>query len=127
MGIRQACGSMILMASGLLSFPGCSLWTADTNNRSMQYESILEGESKALAGRYQDVGSDGSIKPHPEFSHTVSPDQYDQRTTDTITLGTPSSDSNKMQKSESILEGPPGNLSRPDSKRTNSSHGTPVQ
>lgn len=60
---RSMCAS-ILMASGMFLFAGCSAWGPSTKGTAQFDSSDVEGQSKSLAGVYQDVQSNGSIKPH---------------------------------------------------------------
>jgi hypothetical protein len=63
----------MVMVSGVFVFTGCSFWA---------------NEPQRGAGTYKDVGSDGSIKPHPGSSYEMS--QEPQRRTDSeIILGGP--------------------------------------
>ncbi len=64
MTIRQTC-AYIVMASGILFTIGCSLMV-DQPKGDSQSDSTVSGHSKSLAGVYADLGSDGSIKPHPQ-------------------------------------------------------------
>ncbi len=68
--IRQTCVSMV-MVSGILLFAGCAFVNYDPHERA-QFDSTLGSQSTSLAGSYSDVGSDGSIKPHPESSYKMS-------------------------------------------------------
>ena len=52
------------MASGMFLFAGCSAWGPSTKGTAQFDSSDVEGQSKSLAGVYQDVQSNGSIKPH---------------------------------------------------------------
>ena len=56
----------MVMASGLFSIAGCSAWGPSTKGNAQFDSSAVEGQSKSLAGAYKDVGSNGSIQPHPE-------------------------------------------------------------
>ena len=66
MRIRQACIYMSL-TSAILSFAGCSAWGPESKGDAQIQSTVGR---KSLAGMYSDVGSDGSIKPHPESSMT---------------------------------------------------------
>jgi hypothetical protein len=57
--------SVLLMTSAMLSSAGCSLWGPNSKGEA-QFESTEMGPSMSLAGAYSDIGSDGSIKPHPK-------------------------------------------------------------
>lgn len=82
MTIRQTC-VYVLMASGMITFAGCSAWGPSTKGEAQLDNSAVEGQSKSLAGVYKDVDSNGSIKPHPLEVGT------DGRTDGVITLGGP--------------------------------------
>ena len=84
--IRQTCVYMV-MVSGILLFAGCA-FLADEPQRGAQFDSTLGSQSKSLAGSYGDIGSDGSIKPHPESSYKMSQEPQ-SRTDGAITLGGP--------------------------------------
>jgi hypothetical protein len=85
--IRQTCVYMV-MVSGILLFAGCA-FLADRPQGEAQLDSTTLGtQSKSLAGSYRDVGSDGSIKPHPRPSYNMS-QEPDSRTGGAITLGAP--------------------------------------
>ena len=64
MTIRHTCVGLVL-ASGMFSFAGCSAWGPSTKGEAQFDSSTVEGQSKSLAGVYEDVGLNGSIKPHP--------------------------------------------------------------
>jgi hypothetical protein len=54
-----------VMVSGILLLAGCYIM-ADRPQGEAQLDSATLGtQSKSLAGSYGDVGTDGSIKPHP--------------------------------------------------------------
>ena len=85
--IRQTCVYMV-MVSGILLFAGCA-FLADRPQGEAQLDSTtLATQSKSLAGSYRDVGSDGSIKPHPQPSYKMS-QEPESRTDGSITLGAP--------------------------------------
>ena len=85
--IRLTCVSMV-MVSGILLFAGCS-FLADKPQGEAQLDSTTLGtQSKSLAGSYRDVGSDGSIKPHPQPSYKMSQEPQSQ-TDGEIILGKP--------------------------------------
>ena len=65
MTIRHTCVGLVL-ASGMFSFAGCSAWGPDSRSETQVDASSVEGQTKSLAGLYRDVGSDGSIQPHPQ-------------------------------------------------------------
>ena len=67
MNIRHICTYMV-MATGMLIFAGCSAWGPSTKGTAQFQSSDVEGQSKSLAGVYQDVQSNGSIKPHLQTS-----------------------------------------------------------
>ena len=73
------------MASGILLLAGCS-FLADEPKGGVPVDSTLENQSKSLTGSYRDMGSDGSIKPHPEPSYKTRQEPQG-RTTDVIILG----------------------------------------
>jgi hypothetical protein len=84
--IRQTC-VYVVMLSGILLFAGCA-FLADKPQGGAQFDSTLGSQSKSLAGSYRDIGSDGSIKPHPESSYKMSQEPQ-SRTEGAITLGKP--------------------------------------
>jgi len=84
--IRQTCVYMV-MVSGILLFAGCA-FRADEPQGGAQFDSTLGSQSKSLSGSYGDIGSDGSIKPHPESSYKMSQEPQ-SRTDGAITLGGP--------------------------------------
>lgn len=57
----------VVMTSGLFIFCGCSLMV-DEPKTGAQFERMSVSETKSIAGIYPDVGTDGSIKPHPKSS-----------------------------------------------------------
>jgi hypothetical protein len=57
----------IVRTSGVFFFCGCSL-LADGPKTGAQFDRISGSETKSIAGSYRDVGTDGSIKPHPKSS-----------------------------------------------------------
>ena len=75
------------MTNVILSVGGCSLWGPGSRGDA-QSDSTSEGQSKSHAGEYRDIGSDGSIKPHPERSYQVT-ELPPNRTGDVIILGGP--------------------------------------
>lgn len=77
----------ITMVSGILSFAGCSLWGPEPKGEA-QFEPTLESQSKALAGAYSDIGSNGSIKPHPYPVHQPT-EKPQSQTGNAIILGGP--------------------------------------
>ena len=85
--IRQTCVYMV-MVSGILLFAGCS-FLADKPQGEAQLDSTTLGtQSKSLAGSYRDIGSDGSIKPHPQPPYKMNQEPQ-TRTDGEITLGGP--------------------------------------
>ncbi len=86
MMMRQTCVYMV-MVSGILLFAGCA-FLADKPQGGAQFDSTLGSQSKSLAGSYRDIGSDGSIKPHPESSYKMSQGP-ESRTDGAIILGAP--------------------------------------
>ena len=86
MMIRQTCVYMV-MASGIFLSAGCS-FMADEPKGEVQFDSTPESRPKSLAGSYRDIGSDGSIKPHPESSYKMRQEPQG-RTNDVIILGGP--------------------------------------
>ena len=85
--IRQTCLSMV-MGSGILLSAGCS-FLADRPQGEAQLDSTTLGtQSKSLAGSYRDIGSDGSIKPHPQPSYKMN-QETQTGTEGSITLGVP--------------------------------------
>ena len=80
--IRPTCVYVVMLS--VLLFAGCALMNYEPRDGA-QSDTALEGQSKTLAGSYKDIGSNGSIKPHPESS-----DKEPQgRTTGAIILGGP--------------------------------------
>ena len=75
------------MVSGILLFAGCAFVNYESRDGA-QFDSALESQSKTLAGSYSDIGSDGSIKPHPESSYKMSQEPQSE-TTGAIILGGP--------------------------------------
>jgi hypothetical protein len=84
--IRQTCVNMV-MVSGILLFAGCA-FLADKPQGETQFDSTMGSQSKSLAGSYRDIGSDGSIKPHPQPSYKMSQEPQSQ-TDGEIILGKP--------------------------------------
>jgi hypothetical protein len=85
--MRQACVYMVMM-TGIFLFAGCA-FLADKPQGEAQLDSTTLGtQSKSLTGSPRDVGSDGSIKPHPQPSYNMS-QEPESRTEGTITLGAP--------------------------------------
>jgi hypothetical protein len=76
--IRQTCVYMV-MVSGILLFSGCAFVNYEPRDEA-QFNSALESQSKTLAGSYKDIGSNGSIKPHPESSYKMSQEPHSQPT-----------------------------------------------
>ena len=85
--IRQTC-VYIVMVSGILLFAGCSFLADRPQGEAQPDSTTLRTQSKSLAGSYRDVGSDGSIKPHPQPSYNMSQEPESQ-TGGAITLGAP--------------------------------------
>ena len=78
--IRQTC-VYIVMVSGILLFAGCVLLGNEYEPQGgPQVESTPGSQSKTLAGSYSDIGSNGSIKPHPESSYKMSQEPHSQPT-----------------------------------------------
>ena len=75
------------MVSGMLLFAGCALVNYEPRDEA-QFDSALESPSKTIAGSYNDIGSNGSIKPHPESSYKMSQEAQSQATGEII-LGGP--------------------------------------
>ena len=69
MTIRPAC-VYVVMVNTMFSFAGCSLWGPESRGAAQFDSSTLEGQSKSLAGVYRDIGTDGSIQPHPRSAGT---------------------------------------------------------
>lgn len=81
----------VVMGSGIFLLAGCAFLAdkpKDKPQGEAQLDSTTLGTSKSLAGSYKDVGSDGSIKPHPQPSYNASPEP-ESRTDNAITLGGP--------------------------------------
>ena len=76
--IRQTC-IYVVMVSGILLFAGCAFLNYEPHEGA-QFDSTLESQSKTLAGSYKDIGSNGSIKPHPESSYKMSQEPQSQTT-----------------------------------------------
>jgi hypothetical protein len=76
--IRQTC-VYVVMVSGILLFAGCAFVNYEPHDGT-QFDSALESQSKTLAGSYKDIGSNGSIKPHPESSYKMSQEPPSQPT-----------------------------------------------
>ncbi len=72
---RQTCAYVVM--SGILLFAGCA-FVNDEPRGVAQFDSALESKSKTLAGVYSDIGSNGSIKPHPESSQKMSQEPQSQ-------------------------------------------------
>jgi hypothetical protein len=85
--IRQTCVHIAMM-SGILLLVGCVFLGNEYEPQGVQFESAPE---KALAGSYSDIGSNGSIKPHPESLYKLSQEQQEpqSQTTGEIILGGP--------------------------------------
>ena len=65
--IQHTCVYMVLV-SGILLFAGCAF-----KNYAPHEGPQLDGTpGTSLAGLYKDIGSNGSIKPHPEPSYKIS-------------------------------------------------------
>jgi hypothetical protein len=86
MMMRQTCVP-IVTASGILLLASCS-FLADKPKEEAQFDNTLRSQSTSLAGSYRDIGSDGSIKPHPESSYKMTHEPQ-SRTDGAITLGGP--------------------------------------
>ena len=69
--IRQTCVYMV-MVSGILLFAGCAFLADRPQGEAQPDSTTLATQSKSLAGSYRDLGSDGSIKPHPQPSYNMS-------------------------------------------------------
>jgi hypothetical protein len=87
MKIRRTCVYMV-MVSGILLFAGCAFLADRPQGEAQPDSTTLATQSKSLAGSYRDVGSDGSIKPHPHPSYNMS-QEPESRTDGTMTLGAP--------------------------------------
>lgn len=68
MMLRQPGGSLLIW-SGIFLSVGCSAHLGQSP-QPPQLDHRLDYPSATLAGVYEDVGPDGSIKPHREVSHT---------------------------------------------------------
>jgi hypothetical protein len=77
--IRQTCVYVVMM-SGILLFAGCVFLGNEYEPQGVQFESTPGSQSKTLAGSYSDIGSNGSIKPHPESSYKMSQEPHIQPT-----------------------------------------------
>ena len=119
--IRQTCVYLV-MVSGILSFAGCYI-LADRPQGEAQLDSTTLGtQSKSLAGSYRDVGSNGSIKPHPQPSYGMSQEPQSQ-TTGEMTLGAGIIDAPDKRISDINKSTGPLPLSGSGSKGTGSSSG----
>ena len=79
--IQHACVYMVLV-SGILLFAGCAF-----KNYAPREGPQFDGTpGTSLAGSYKDIGSNGSIKPHPAPSYKIS---QEPQTDGAITLGGP--------------------------------------
>jgi hypothetical protein len=85
--IRQTCVYMVIV-SGILLFTGCAVLADRPQGEAQLDSSTLGTQSKTIAGVYRDIGSDGSIKPHPQPSYNMS-QEPESRTEGTITVGGP--------------------------------------
>ena len=111
MSIRQTCGSVVI-SSVLLSFVGCSLWGPGSSGEAQSERS----PSTSLAGAYSDVGSNGSIQPHPEASYPMT-HRPKGRTDGEIILGGPAPMPD-LSTGKTIIKGSPGGTTpSPDSVR----------
>ena len=112
MKITNAGMSIVLMASAMLSFAGCSLWGPNSKGKA-QFESTELSPSMSLAGAYSDIGSDGSIKPHPESTYQMNQDSQG-RATGVIILGGPADMPNMRTGNSTIKGATGGTTSRPE-------------
>lgn len=111
MSVRQTYGCVV-MASILLASSGCSVWGPESSGEAQSERS----PSTSLAGAYSDVGSDGSIKPHPDSTHQMTGKNGNQ-TGDNIILGGPLPVPD-LQTSKTTIKGTPGGVTpSPDSVR----------
>ena len=85
--MRQACVYMV-MVSGIFLFSSCAFLTDKPQGEAQPNSTTLGTQTKNLAGSYRDVGSDGSIKPHPQPSYNAS-QEPESRTGGVINLGGP--------------------------------------
>jgi hypothetical protein len=74
-----------VMVSGMLLFGGCAFKNYEARDE-IPSDSTLKSQSSTLAGSYKDIGSNGSIKPHPESSYKTSQESQSQ-TEGVIVLG----------------------------------------
>ena len=72
--IRQTC-VYVVMVSGILLFAGCVFLGNEYEPQGVQFESK---PGTALTESYSDLGSNGSIKPHPESSYKMSQEPHSQ-------------------------------------------------
>jgi len=84
--IRHACVYAV-MVSAILLFAGCS-FVNYASHEEAQLDNTLESQSKTLVGLYKDIGSNGSINPHPESSGKMSQEPQ-SHATGAIILGGP--------------------------------------
>ncbi len=54
----------MVIANCMISFPGCSAWGPSIKGTAQFTSNDVEGQSKSLAGVYEDVQPNGSLKPH---------------------------------------------------------------
>ena len=74
--IRQTCVYVVMM-SGILLFAGCVFLGNEYEPQRVKFESK---PGTALTESYSDLGSNGSIKPHPESSYKMSQEPHSQPT-----------------------------------------------
>jgi hypothetical protein len=103
MKITNTC--LVLMASGILSFAGCSLLGPESKEEA-QFDRTEVSSPQSLAGMYSDLGSDGSIKPHPESTNQMNQESQG-RSTGVMILGGPA-DMPNMRTGNSTIKGRQG-------------------
>jgi len=124
MRITNTCVSIWLTASGILSFAGCSLWGPESKGEA-QFDSTAGSPSKSLAGMYSDLGSNGSIKPHPESTYKMNQESQG-RSSGVVILGGPA-DMPDMRTGDTTIKGTTGGTTSRPEFRSKSKGGGPGQ
>jgi hypothetical protein len=110
------------MTSAILSFAGCSLWGPQSKGEA-QFDSTEVSPSKSLAGAYSDIGSDGSIKPHPEPSGAITQESKGGQVKGLILLNAPV-DMPDIKSGNSTIKGTTGGTTPRPEFGTKSTDGT---